>query len=642
MLDKIGKGILILVLTAAVLLGAYLGYSRYFMELQSRTVELCVDLNDVKKIAAYERQPVGPILKEIYKMGIPSIGVFEETLPDAAALGELVYIKGSGIYRLGEVNKRLTALTNKGLIKPGQTYIYIPCEKIRKRVNKHLGLMVDKQNIKYLGKDVFEVNEAEEELREIGLGISEVQQEFLEKIGFNLVPRVWNDQRYHLGNIGPKIETLADFDIIVFDGEEIVGYKDYIKDLAQALKKNKIKYGYIEIVKQDGDAYLRKLMDRDVIRVHSVPKNELKKLHKDEVVKRFVRAAKERKVSFIYLRPFLPPQVDAYPVAFNLDYFKNVKVELERAGFVIGKAEKVAPIHIKDWQLLLLGAGVIIAGLFLFNYFIKLHIIVMYAMFFMAMAILYLLGLKAAPVTLQKGLALLTTIIFPALAVISSFSRKAKPFSVVWESAFIVLNIVAEAFVGVFILTGLLADHRFMLGVETFRGVKIALIAPILLVALYFALKQKDEGSFKDRLTYFLGTRVSIASIVTGLFILAALAIFVARSGNFVLPVPGIEKLFRNFLETLLFIRPRSKEFLIGYPLLFLSAALYLKDRRTWLWILAPLGTIAPISILNTFSHIHTPLMISMIRTFNGLVLGVIIGLLVAFIANKLLKTQEW
>ncbi|MBU1026195.1 MAG: hypothetical protein KKA31_00525, partial [Candidatus Margulisbacteria bacterium] len=272
----------------------------------------------------------------------------------------------------------------------------------------------------------------------------------------------------------------------------------------------------------------------------------------------------------------------------------------------------------------------------------KLHIIVMYAMFFMAMAILYLLGLKAAPVTLQKGLALLTTIIFPALAVISSFSRKAKPFSVVWESAFIVLNIVAEAFVGVFILTGLLADHRFMLGVETFRGVKIALIAPILLVALYFALKQKDEGSFKDRLTYFLGTRVSIASIVTGLFILAALAIFVARSGNFVLPVPGIEKLFRNFLETLLFIRPRSKEFLIGYPLLFLSAALYLKDRRTWLWILAPLGTIAPISILNTFSHIHTPLMISMIRTFNGLVLGVIIGLLVAFIANKLLKTQEW
>ncbi len=642
MLDRIGKGLLILVLTAAVLLGAYLGYSRYLMELQSRTVELCVDLNDVKKIAAFERRPVGPILKEIYKLGIPSIGVFEETLPDAAALGEVVYIKGSGIYRLGDVNKRLTTLTNKGLIKPGQTYIYIPTAKVRKRVNKHLGLMLDKTNIKYLGKDVLEVNEAEEELREIGLGISEVQQEFLEKIGFNIIPRVWNDQRYHLGNIGPKIETLSDFDTIIFDGEEIVGYKDYIKDLSQALKKNKIQYGYIEIVKQDGDAYLRRLMDRDVIRVHSVPKNELKKLHKDEVVKRFVRAAKERKVSFIYLRPFLPPQIDAYPVAYNLDFFKNVKTGLERSGFVIGKAEKITPLQIKDWQLLLLGAGVIIAGLFLFSYFIRLHIIVMYSMFFMALAILYLLGLRVAPVTLQKGLALLTTIIFPALAVISSFSRKTKPLSVTWDSALIVLNIVAEAFIGVFILTGLLADHRFMLGVETFRGVKIALIIPILLVALYFALRQKDEGDLKDRLTYFLNTKVSIASIAGGVIILAVLAIFVARSGNFVLPVPGIEKLFRNFLETLLFIRPRSKEFLIGYPLLFLSAALYLKDRRTWLWILAPLGTIAPISILNTFSHIHTPLMISMIRTVNGLALGVLIGLGVAFVANIFLKKQEW
>ena len=55
-------------------------------------------------------------------------------------------------------------------------------------------------------------------------------------------------------------------------------------------------------------------MDRDVVRVHSVPKDELKKLKKDEVVRRFVRAAKERKVRLIYIRPFLPPQIDAYPV----------------------------------------------------------------------------------------------------------------------------------------------------------------------------------------------------------------------------------------------------------------------------------------------------------------------------------------
>jgi len=97
MFNRFTKGLLITILTLAVILGAFLAYSRYFVELQNRGVELCVDLNDLKKLAVLERVPLDKIITEVKKRGVTLVGVFEETLPDASALGELYYAKGVGI-----------------------------------------------------------------------------------------------------------------------------------------------------------------------------------------------------------------------------------------------------------------------------------------------------------------------------------------------------------------------------------------------------------------------------------------------------------------------------------------------------------------------------------------------------------------
>ena len=637
MLDRIGKVILVVVLTAGVVLGGYLGYYRYLIELQDRTVELCVDLEDVKKIAAYEKKPLGPVLKEIRKRGITTIGVFEETLPDAAALGELYYAKGSGVKRLGAIHPDLRRLLAQGKIKPDRTYIYAPSDPIRKRVYHQLRWVLGDKNIKFLTRQIMEVDEDEKELRELGLGISEAQKDFVRGLGFRIIPRVWNDPRYHFGNVGMKVGALRGYGTIIFDGEEILGYPDALSSMAEAMKKRKIRYGYIEIVKQDGDRQLRRSMDRDVVRVHSVPKRELEKLGKAEVVTRFVRAARERKVRLFYIRPFLPPRVDAYPVAYNLDYFGKVRNALVAAGFVIGRADKAPPLRVQDWQLVVLGTGVMIGALFLLSYFVRIHSLLMILLAALSAAGLYY-GVGSGRMSLvQSGLALLAAVVFPALAVVSAFSRRDRVTFVPLNGAFIVLNILAETFIGVFLLIGILADHRYMLGVETFRGVKLALVAPLAIVSLYFVLKQ-GRGGLRERIAYFLNTEVKMVSIVAGVFLMGALAVFVARSGNFVLPVPAFEKHIRNLLEAVLFIRPRTKEFLVGYPFLFLSAVYYLRGGTKWLWVLAAVGTIAPVSVINTFSHIHTPLIISMMRTVNGMVLGLIFGFAAAFAADIFFK----
>ncbi|MDI6828546.1 MAG: DUF5693 family protein, partial [Armatimonadota bacterium] len=79
----------------------------------------------------------------------------------------------------------------------------------------------------------------------------------------------------------------------------------------------------------------------------------------------------------------------------------------------------------------------------------------------------------------------------------------------------------------------------------------------------------------------------------------------------------------------ILFVRPRTKEFLIGHPAMFLGITSLLSRRRAWGLPLIALGTLGQVSMLNTFCHIHTPLVLSAIRTLNGLVLGLALGWIV-------------
>jgi len=78
-------------------------------------------------------------------------------------------------------------------------------------------------------------------------------------------------------------------------------------------------------------------------------------------------------------------------------------------------------------------------------------------------------------------------------------------------------------------------------------------------------------------------------------------------------------------LDNLLGVRPRTKEFLLGHPLLLLLFYLGFRDNRFQPLLLA--GVIGQVSLVNTYAHIHTPLLVSLLRSFNGLWLGIIGGL---------------
>jgi len=101
----------------------------------------------------------------------------------------------------------------------------------------------------------------------------------------------------------------------------------------------------------------------------------------------------------------------------------------------------------------------------------------------------------------------------------------------------------------------------------------------------------------------------------------------IIRAGNQPDVTPSaLELALRTKLTAILSVRPRFKEFVIGWPLLMLLPTLIPQDRRTWGWLFALAAGVGLSDVLDTFSHLHTPLSVSFIRIVLGGVLGAILG----------------
>jgi hypothetical protein len=191
---------------------------------------------------------------------------------------------------------------------------------------------------------------------------------------------------------------------------------------------------------------------------------------------------------------------------------------------------------------------------------------------------------------------------------------------------------------GIVFVAGLLSNRLFMLHIEQFEGIRIAIVAPALLTIIYYGLGLSElpaDASWSERklaiirrYDEFVYSPILIGQSLASLVILAIVGVVVLRSGNDSgMGVSDAELQFRSVLGKLLFVRPRTKEFLFGHPLMVLGLCSAFSGSRKWLILYLIAGAIGEASLLNTFCHIHTPLAFSAIRALLGWVLGAVIGI---------------
>ena len=183
------------------------------------------------------------------------------------------------------------------------------------------------------------------------------------------------------------------------------------------------------------------------------------------------------------------------------------------------------------------------------------------------------------------------------------------------------------ALLGAVFLSALGSTEEALSGLAPFKGVSLTLLVPPLLVAYSFL-----EKDFKEALTRLFLHPVRLGEVALGGLALGLLLLALLRRGNDAPIVPELELKLRALLQDVM-VRPRFKE-VFGHALFPLALLLpWPRWVQNGLLFLASLGIA---SILNTFSHYHTPLPISFFRVLNGALLGLSLGLVGVILVRRL------
>jgi len=178
------------------------------------------------------------------------------------------------------------------------------------------------------------------------------------------------------------------------------------------------------------------------------------------------------------------------------------------------------------------------------------------------------------------------------------------------------------------------SSGQYISGLTGLRGIKIALLLPLLLS--YFWI----TGDIKGRLESCVRWR----DVMIVVLVFATAAVYMLRSSNNnPVLVAGMEIKLRNFLEQVFVYRPRFKEFMFGHPLLNFSLYLIKKKNVSTdtVKLIFIAGLTGQLSVINTFMHIHSPLAVNIIRTVWGWTVGGVLAgvfIVIYIVCQKLRK----
>lgn len=391
--------------------------------------------------------------------------------------------------------------------------------------------------------------------------------------------------------------------LLIHEGQALAGYPHAMNDLIQASQGRFT--AFVESTPQAGFTQLEAAVPTlRLLSFEALYQN--RRLDPATLADKYLLGAEERNVRVAYIRPYVE-SVLGDPVKNTERLIEGLTQRLKRAGFEAGlpaqpdaeSAEAYAPsTALRAW----VAAG-IFAALALF-----------------AASFPGLWGLPVAAGVL--GLAWLATgTPLDAAALTAALVFPAWGYTLVQHARARVALATLVSLTGALMLVAVGSDARSILGVEPFRGVSLTLVGPPLLFAAWALLQERGPLAW---LKLAWGAPVRLGPVLLAAVALAAVALLLIRRGN--TPILGASELELEVREWLASwaARPRFKE-LFGHPLGVLG---FTQDGwPSWLTVaLMSGGVIAQSTILNSFSHYHTPVGVSLERTLVALALGLAFG----------------
>jgi len=424
------------------------------------------------------------------------------------------------------------------------------------------------------------------------------------------------DVAYRPANYPNLADVGADFpevSYLIHEGLEVAGNPNLLSKTVAASQGYLT--GLIEGTDQAGMGAISSKVP--LARTFSVSQEWLNTLKPQEVADKYLLAANERGARLLYLRPYTDETVGDMQ-ANTEALVAALRTGLEAEGYRVGPVEVLA-FESSPVLRALSGAG-IFAGVGL-------------------LATLYpgLWGAAAALGVLALGL-LAGGLGWDALALAAALTFPVLGFALLPNKLWGLGGAVLVSLVGAALLVAVGSDRNTLLAVTPFAGVAATLVVPPALFLFFVMLRERSPAAWVRE---FWGYPVRLGDVALVLVGLAAFALVLLRRGNF--PVIGASEaeLGLRALLSEYVARPRFKE-LLGHPLA-VFALLNPHWPRPVRGLLLTAGVVALSSLVNSFSHYHTPLLVSFERTVVALVLGLITGLLLNIVVRVLVRVvSRW
>lgn len=541
-----------------------------------------------------------------------------------------------------------------------------------------------------------------EKLLDLRLGIWPGTVELIERHGYQIVPRTVTQKDMNGTKFAEAyIDVLKHYNAPYFmnNGDELVGYESdegwdllvqYLNESGASVammeqndqSQNQTWPGIEDLLNETGYRGIR------VFNEWAYIQNRYQYCGyegPEEITNTFFRAIAERNCKVIFLKMILEPDTDVSWDADEKEWvyitdpaeYEKMLADLDTRLAPLGYTRGTVPaMQMEDPSMLLkvvqgIGTAALLVMLFDLFFFIgkrwRTILLVLGALGFAGLAVL-------KPAMFRLILSMSGGIVMPSLAAVGLCrvlmeKRRTEPqakFGRVlgYTMGISVLTILA-AFCGSLLATSALSQLSYMIEMDLYRGVKIMQLIPIGLFILAYLLvyayeetgardavlahvgPRGEKGRVKRFNAYFaqvmkmpmqLGWFVAIVVIaVAAVFLLLVFVYYIYRTGNST-TTPETELAFRNFLENTLIARPRTKEMLIGWPMLMLFIWSLRRGMKFLPMVFGMGMSIGLVSVVNTFLHIRTPFLLSLLRTGWGILFGLLIGLAAVVIAEGIYR----
>ncbi len=612
---------------------------RHIAEQRNVFVETVVDFEEIRQLAREEGWSLKELFEALKKNGASSVAVSEDTLSSLESEGKITVLSSKEIRKLS-LEETFEMNPPAGSNTLGSLWVHSENTALLDRIEQTLSWKIPADRLNRVHRNLLLINKSSKGFRErVGLGFSSEYFQMADEAGLGLVVRVFNYPGLTADAAAKIINSIpspASVSALLFAEEEMLGSRGELKNIVPLFKDRSYRIGWVEFNLQDGiESYLQGLSTgRPFVRVHSISRKELDLSYNvKRSVARWVRAVKDRSLKMLYIRCFFQDDKKFIEnlAMFNIDYLARIVKELSDSGFRVATntAERMhEPRHmvgsLNTFEVLAIGLSLLLSLVILLKVTFWESLSGNWCLSFVAVFIACFSLMSKESFIAIAGLA--GAVSYSCIGLIWAMRRLQEQADTAFFRAIpgFTIRMVLPSVFGGLLIAGLYSEIQYLLKFEQFRGIKLAFMLPLLITG-FWSLKNFGRGVFSllhKPVTPVGGVLLAVAA--------ASVVLYILRSGNVTFLKPSeAEDSFRTFLENILVARPRNKEFLVGYPAGLLFIFFYIRRNFAILPLLAVFMQMGQVSALNSLCHFHTPLVLSLLRIFNGYWLGIVLGMAV-------------